>query len=261
MKTKRQIIKIDEDLCDGCEQCIPACPEGALQIVAGVAKLVREGYCDGLGACLGECPRGALTVEEREVDEYDEGGVIEHLKTNAPERLGDHMMHLSEHGMAPSGLSACPSSRTMHWGDPGEGDRSSAEGASGGGEPTVPLSSELRQWPIQLHLVNPLAPYFKDADLVLVADCVPFAYANFHNDLLKGKAVAIACPKLDDTRPYVSKLVRMIDHANLKSLKVIVMEVPCCSGLIGMAREAIGQAARPIPIESVVIGVKGELRG
>ncbi len=260
MKIKRQIIRIDEELCDGCALCIPACPEGALQIVDGVARLVREGYCDGLGACLGECPQGALTVEEREVDEYDEGGVIEHLKANAPDRLEDHVMHLREHGMAPAGMSACPSARAMQWNEHYESGRSSAGGA-GGGEPAEPLSSELRQWPIQLHLVNPLAPYFKDADLVLVADCVPFAYANFHNDFLKGKAVAIACPKLDDTRPYVTKLVSMIDHANLKSIKVIVIEVPCCSGLVGMAREAIELAERSIPLEYVVIGVKGEVRG
>ena len=233
MKTKRQIIRIDEKLCDGCGLCIPACPEGALQIIDGVARLVREGYCDGLGACLGECPQGALTVEETEVDEYDETGVIEHLKANSPDRLGDHIKHLREHGMAPAG-----------------------EGAAG---PRV--SSELRQWPIQLHLVNPIAPYFKDADLVLVADCVPFAYANFHNDFLKGKAVAIACPKLDDTGPYIAKLTRMIDIANLKSMKVVVMEVPCCSGLVGMAREAIKQAERSIPLEYVVIGVKGDAIG
>jgi ferredoxin len=275
MKIKRQIIRIDEDLCDGCEQCIPACPEGALQIVGGVAKVVKEGFCDGLGACLGECPQGALTIEEREVDEYDEEGVIEHLKKNAPDRLDDHMEHLREHGMAqaenkgalshpapgemrsklpPGG--GCPSARLMQWGAEGN------DGSPAGREAVpVGLASELRQWPIQLHLVNPVAPYFKDADLVLVADCVPFAYANFHNDFLKGKAVAIACPKLDDTRPYIQKLTQMIDHANIKSMKVVVMEVPCCSGLVGMAREAVSSANRPIPMEYVVIGIKGGVRG
>ncbi len=278
MKVKRQIIRIDEDLCDGCEQCIPACPEGALQIVDGVAKLVTEGYCDGLGACLGECPQGALSVEEREVESYDEEGVIEHLSQNAPDRLDEHMRHLREHGLAPasstSGQAAgaqgagaqaargplpgggCPSARLMQW---SVEDKSSGA-PSGGGEAPVSLSSELRQWPIQLHLVNPLAPYFKDADLVLAADCVPFAYANFHNDFLKGKAVAIACPKLDDTGPYVAKLTRMIDHANLKSIKVVVMEVPCCSGLVHMAREAVMRAGRSIPIEYVIVGVKGGKR-
>ena len=279
MKVKRQIIRIDEDLCDGCEQCIPACPEGALQIVDGVAKLVTEAYCDGLGACLGDCPQGALSVEEREVEGYDEVGVIEHLRQNAPDRLDEHMRHLRERGLTPAsstsgqaagargggaqaargplpGGGGCPSARLMQW----SVEDQSSGAPSGGGEAAVSLSSELRQWPIQLHLVNPLAPYFKDADLVLAADCVPFAYANFHNDFLKGKAVAIACPKLDDTRPYVAKLKRMIDHASLKSIKVVVMEVPCCSGLVHMAREAVMGAGRSIPIEYVIVGVKGGKR-
>jgi NAD-dependent dihydropyrimidine dehydrogenase PreA subunit len=277
MKVKRQIIRIDEELCDGCELCIPACPEGALQIVDGVAKVVKEGFCDGLGACLGECPQGALTIEEKEVDEYDEEGVIEHLKKNAPDRLDDHMQHLREHGMAPPGVGGalaheapgemktklpggggCPSARLMQWGVENAGE---AATAGGGAAAPASLASELRQWPIQLHLVNPIAPYFKDADLVLVADCVPFAYANFHDDFLKGKAVAIACPKLDDTRPYIAKLTQMIDLANLKSMKVVVMEVPCCSGLVGMAREAVASAKRSVPLEYVVIGIKGGVKG
>lgn len=291
MKIKRQVIRIDEDLCDGCEQCIPACPEGALQIVDGVAKVVKEGFCDGLGACLGDCPQGALTIEEKEVDEYDEEGVIEHLKKNAPERLDEHMRHLKEHGMAPEsdgpavaahaasmgarpgagvGPSApdgpvelqmpsgagCPSARLLRWKSEGGGEKA----AAGTGVAGALISSELRQWPIQLHLVSPMAPYFRDADLVLVADCVPFAYANFHNDFLKDKAVAIACPKLDDTRPYVQKLTQMVDVGKLKSIKVVVMEVPCCNGLVQMARQAIEQAQRSIPIEYVVIGVKGDVK-
>ena len=276
MKLKRQIIRIDEDLCDGCEQCIPACPEGALQIIDGVAKVVKEGFCDGLGACLGDCPQGALSIEEKEVDEYDEDGVIAHLKENAPDRLDDHMKHLQEHGMAPAENKSelkheapgemrtkppadggCPSARLMQWGTEGDGG---AAAAGGGATAPAQLASELRQWPIQLHLVNPVAPYFKDADLVLVADCVPFAYANFHNDFLKGKAIAIACPKLDDTRPYIQKLTQMVDSANLKSMKVVVMEVPCCTGLVGMAREAVAGAKRSIPLEYVVIGLKGGVK-
>ena len=267
MKLKRQIIRIDEDLCDGCEQCIPACPEGALQIIDGVAKVVKEGFCDGLGACLGDCPQGALSIEEKEVDEYDEDGVIAHLKENAPDRLDDHMKHLQEHGMAPAENKSelklpagggCPSARLMQWGTEGNGG---AAAAGGGATAPAQLASELRQWPIQLHLVNPVAPYFKDADLVLVADCVPFAYANFHNDFLKGKAIAIACPKLDDTRPYIQKLTQMVDSANLKSMKVVVMEVPCCTGLVGMAREAVAGAKRSIPLEYVVISLKGGVKG
>lgn len=247
---KRKIIKIDESLCDGCGLCIPACPEGALQIVNGKAKLVKESFCDGLGACLGDCPQNALQVVEAEVDEYDEAGVIEHIKQNAPDKLDAHIKHLQEHSLElaqqPT-FSGCSSSRVMQFEAKSQSDIKTN------------FESQLRQWPIQLHLVPPIAPYFQNADLVLVADCVPFAYPNFHSDFLKRNAIAIACPKLDDVSPYVQKISQIIKFSNLKSLKVVVMEVPCCSGLVRIAQQAVKLAESNLPVEVVVVGIKGNV--
>ena len=253
-KVKRKTIRIDEEKCDGCGLCIPSCPEGALQIVDGKARLVRESFCDGLGACLGDCPRGALTVEEKEVDEYDEEGVIGHIKETSPELLEKHLAHLREHAHelpqhhSHKGISSCPSAQMLHW-----------KQKEGVGEEAARVSSELRQWPIQLHLVPPHAPYLRNADLALVADCVPFAYANFHADFLKGNAIAIGCPKLDDLGAYVSKITQILENADIKSIKVVHMEVPCCHGLIQAVREAIRRSGKDVPVETVIIGVKGEV--
>jgi Pyruvate/2-oxoacid:ferredoxin oxidoreductase delta subunit len=244
-KVKRKIIKIDEEKCDGCELCIPACPEGALQIVDGKAKLVKENFCDGLGACLGECPQGALSIEEQEVEEYNEEGVIAHLK-KSPKLLEKHLKHLKEHAHE---ITACPSAQMLHW------ERKEEEVKE-----KVGVSSELRQWPIQLHLVPPDAPYFQNADLILVADCVPFAYANFHTDFLKGKSIAIGCPKLDDIDAYVNKIEQIIENSNIKSLKVVHMEVPCCHGLVHIAKEALSRSGKDIPFESVIISIKVETK-
>ena len=254
-KLQRKTIKIDEEKCDGCGLCIPSCPEGALQIVDGKAKLVKESFCDGLGACLGECPRGALAIEEKEVEEYDEEGVIAHIKEKSPELLEKHLKHLKEHAHelpeyhSHAGISSCPSARMLHWKE--------KETAI---EEEVKISSELRQWPIQLHLVPPHAPYFQNADLVLVADCVPFAYANFHSDFLKGKTIAIGCPKLDDISAYVSKVTQILESSDIKSVKVVHMEVPCCYGLVHIAREALSKSGKDIPFETVMIGIKGEVK-
>jgi ferredoxin len=249
---KRKIIKIDESLCDGCALCIPSCPEGTLQIINGKAKLVKESFCDGLGACSGDCPTGALTVVEVNADEYDEVGVTEHLKTSAPEKLADHLNHLNAHRhemkvfSPPQSFCGCPSSRAMYF------------------EPTTSKetntrsSSQLRQWPIQLHLVQPNAQYFKNADIILVADCVPFAYPNFHDDFLKGNAVAIGCPKLDDVHAYVDKVTQIFRHAEPKSIKVVIMEVPCCSGLAQIARQSLQNAGLEIPLEIIIIGIRGD---
>jgi NAD-dependent dihydropyrimidine dehydrogenase PreA subunit len=223
-KVKRKIIRIDEEKCDGCGLCIPSCPEGALQIIGGKARLVKESFCDGLGACLGTCPKGALTIEEKEVEEYDEEGVIAHLKGKSPEFLEKHLKH-----------------------------REVKEG--------VRISSELRQWPIQLHLVSSRAPYFQNAELILVADCVPFAYANFHTDFLRGKAIAIGCPKLDDLSAYGEKIKEIISSSGIKSLRVIHMEVPCCFGLVHIAQKALAKSGKDIPLETTVIGIDGEIRG
>jgi ferredoxin len=252
-KVKRKIIKIDEEKCDGCGLCIPSCPEGALQIIDGKAKLVKESFCDGLGACLGECPLGALTIEEEEVEEYDEEGVIAHIKEESPELLEKHLKHLKEHAHelpeyhSHPKITSCPSAQMLHW------ERHEAV------KPEVRISSELRQWPIQLHLVPPHAPYFQNADLVLVADCVPFAYANFHLDFLKGKAIAIGCPKLDDIGAYVNKVTQILESSDVKSLKVVYMEVPCCYGLVHVAREALRKSGKDIPLETVMVGIRGEI--
>lgn len=253
-KVKRKTIRIDEEKCDGCGLCIPSCPEGALQIIDGKAKLVKESFCDGLGACLGDCPRGALAIEEKEVEEYDEERVIARIKEKSPELLEKHLAHLKEHAHelpechSHAGISSCPSARMLQW--------EKREEAVGEG---VRASSELRQWPIQLHLVPPYAPYFRNADLVLVADCVPFAYANFHHDFLKGKAIAIGCPKLDDLTAYIGKVTQILESSDIKSVKVVHMEVPCCHGLVHIVREALKKAGKDIPFETVTIGVKGEV--
>jgi ferredoxin len=250
---RRKVITIDEEKCNGCGACIPACPEGALQIIDGKARLVKVSFCDGLGACLGECPQGALIIEEKEVESYDEEGVIAHIRATSPELLEKHLAHLREHtAELPSlhsntGIATCPSAQVLHWED-------------GGGETGRPASarSELRQWPIQLHLAPPDAPYFQGADLVLVADCVPFAYANFHADFMKEKAIAIGCPKLDDVDAYIDKVTQILTQANPRSLTVVHMEVPCCYGLVQIARWALKRSGKDIPIEDAVIGIAAD---
>jgi ferredoxin len=250
---RRKVITIDEEKCNGCGACIPACPEGALQIIDGKARLVKVSFCDGLGACLGECPQGALIIEEQEVESYDEEGVIAHIQATSPELLEKHLAHLREHAdELPSlhsnpGIAACSSAQVLRWEE--------REGESGGAAAT---RSELRQWPIQLHLVPSDAPYFQGADLVLVADCVPFAYANFHADFMKGKAIAIGCPKLDDVDAYIDKVTQILTQANPKSLTVVHMEVPCCYGLVQIARWALKRSGKDIPIEDVVIAIAAD---
>ena len=258
MKVLRKIIQIDEEKCDGCGLCIPSCPEGALQIVdtpsGPKVRLMKESFCDGLGACLGDCPRGALTVVGEEVEEYDEEGVIAHIKQKSPELLERHLAHLKEHAEelpqhhSHTRVSSCPSAQMLHW-----KERKKISNQK------VKLDSELRQWPIQLHLVPPAAPYFQNADLAIVADCVPFAYANFHPDFLKGKAIVIGCPKLDDVDAYVEKVSQIIKTGKPKSIKILHMEVPCCFGLLHIVRKAIDLSGKDIPLEAIVIGIKGEI--
>jgi len=253
MMVKRKIIKIDESLCDGCALCIPSCPEGALQIIDGKAKLVKESFCDGLGACLGDCPQGALKIVETNTEEYDEVGVIQHIKTNSPDKLRSHIEHMNHHKNELSGHSqqsqfiGCPSSRVMQFDGPSESER------------TLRASSQLRQWPIQLHLVPPTAPYFKNANICFVADCVPFAYANFHSDILAGNAVAVGCPKLDDVQSYSEKVEQIFRNSAPRSITVVIMEVPCCSGLISIAVQAAINAGIKMPIEYIVISIRGEI--
>jgi ferredoxin len=274
-KTKRQIITIDEEKCDGCGACVPSCVEGALQVVNGKARLMKEDFCDGLGACLGECPQGALHVVEMAVDAYDEPAVLSFLQQTAPDRVEKHVAHLRAHGMtsslnpAPVGVAACP----VVDGRPQTADRRPAREneAAVSGRPSAVIAlltpnetpsaptrarSELRQWPVQLHLLPPQAPFFQDAELYLIADCVPFAYPDLHADFLKDHAVAVGCPKLDDGRAYIVKLVEILRSNDIRSLKVIRMEVPCCGGLEFIATQALAQSGKNIPIDSVVVGVR-----
>ena len=250
---KRKIINIDESLCDGCELCIPSCPEGALQIIDGKARLVKESFCDGLGACLGDCPTGALTITEVTADEYDHSGVVNHLQMNAPEKVNAHIRHLTQNKdmsrYKNTGIGGCPSSTVMSF--------ETMQSA-----PKVRRNvSQLQQWPIQLHLLPPNAPYFKNANIVLVADCVPFAYSDFHSDFMAGNAIAIGCPKLDDADAYIAKISRIFELSDPKSIKVVVMEVPCCSGLVSIAGQAANSAKITIPIEVIVIGIRGNIVG
>jgi Pyruvate/2-oxoacid:ferredoxin oxidoreductase delta subunit len=247
---KREIIKIDESKCDGCGLCVPECAEGAIQIIEGKAKLVADTYCDGLGACLGHCPQAAISVEEREAEEFDKSRAASH----PPKAIGRHANVIRLDARAPA-LSecdggGCPGARSMRFGPVGV--EAPARGET--------LTSMLSHWPIQLHLMSPQASQYQGRDILLAADCVPFAYPDFHRRLLADHALAIACPKLDDGQEiYVEKLAWLIERAEIKSLTVVIMEVPCCMGLLRLAQEAMVLAGRRVPVRSIVIGVRGEI--
>ena len=254
-KTLRKIVKIDEEKCNGCGVCVPACAEGALQIIDGKARLVSEKYCDGLGACLGECPQGAITIEEKEAVGFDEEAVKHHL-------------HAKEHAeeKVPCG---CPSTRVAQFERVEENlpcGCSSATVTQFEGTETGEVAREkiqpsmLRHWPVQLALVPPGAPFLQGADLLLAADCVPFAYAGFHQDFLKGRALLVACPKLDDFGAHLGKLTGILRRSDVKSITVVHMEVPCCSGLMHMVNQAIRLSGKNIPLKEVTIGMKGDIR-
>ncbi|TRO82693.1 ATP-binding protein [Trichloromonas acetexigens] len=253
----REIVKIDEDKCNGCGDCVPGCAEGAIQIINGKAKLVADNLCDGLGACLGHCPMDAITIEKRQADEFDEAAVEEHLeKSVAPSAHGHGHSH--GHGGCPSAQVRSFAAPAGHGGGcPSAQERSFAAEKTAEDEVGV-RPSQLRQWPVQMHLVPPTAPFLKDADLLLAADCVPFAYADFHKDFLKDKALLIGCPKLDDGQAYLQKLTTMLQQNNIRSLTVLHMEVPCCSGLIAIARQALAASGKEIPLETIRIGIQGE---
>ena len=238
----RKIVKIDEEKCNGCGLCIPNCAEGALQIVDGKAKLVSEKFCDGLGACLRHCPEDAITVIDREAVEFDEKAVEAHL----------HKQKEAQPKPEPQPLfTGCPSSRAMHFKIP----ETQTEAVS-----NTPSVSMLSQWPVQLKLVPINAPYFQDADLLIAADCVPFAYPNFHQDFLKGKAVVVGCPKLDDVQYYKEKLTEIFKTNSIKSVTVPYMEVPCCFGLVKATEDAIAASGKNIPLKKVKIGIRGEIK-
>ena len=236
-RTVRKIVTIDEEKCNGCGNCILACAEGALQIIDGKAKLISEKYCDGLGACLGECPQDAIIIEERTADEFDEEAVELHLEEKE---------HITEE--LPCG---CSSAMVTQF------DRQEAPRAVR--EETVDQQSMLSHWPVQLTLVPPTAPFLQGADLVLAADCVPFAYAGFHQDFLRDHSLLVACPKLDDFQAHLKKLTDILSHSQVKSLTLAHMEVPCCYGLVHMAKQAIQLSGKDIPFKEVTIGIKGDL--
>jgi NAD-dependent dihydropyrimidine dehydrogenase PreA subunit len=236
-KTIRKIVKIDEEKCTGCGACIISCAEGALEIIDGKARLISEKYCDGLGNCL-DCPEGAISIEEREAEDFDEVAVAEHLK----EPEGEDTL-------------ACGcSSATVTTFDRKEETDAPPE------TPRRTIPSRLSHWPVQLTLVPPSAPFLKGADLVLAADCVPFAYAGFHQDFLgENKALLVACPKLDDFQAHQEKLNQVLKQSGIKSLTVVHMEVPCCSGLVHMARQAILASGNVVPFADVTISARGEI--
>jgi NAD-dependent dihydropyrimidine dehydrogenase PreA subunit len=251
----RKIIEIDEARCDGCGDCIPSCAEGALAVVGGKVRLVRDILCDGLGACLGTCEKGALRVVEREAPAFDEAAVHLYLATRDRQPLPAAAAALASPAPAPVG---CPGSRPV--------DLAPRRGLAvvPSGPVAVPSrapvgGSKLGQWPVQLELVSPGAPYFRDADLLVAADCVPFAYARFHDDFLEGKRLVVGCPKLDDNQGYVVKLAEILRRGTIRSVTVVKMVVPCCGGIAMAARQAIGLAGKSVPYREITVGIDGGL--
>lgn len=299
----REMVKIDEDLCNGCGECVPNCHEGALQIIDNKARLISDLLCDGLGACIGHCPLGAITIEKREAEDYNETKVMELMVEKGKNTVIAHLKHLKDHneiaflkegvrflraneaiipfsvdevievvhnhGQKPkthapaAGQShvharpmahvggGCPGSQAMSF----ESREMAVDNS-----PAVSAQSQLRQWPVQMHLINPAANYFQSADLLIAADCVSYALGNFHQQYLKGKSLAIACPKLDsgmDT--YLQKTIALIDQAKVNTITVMIMSVPCCGGLLQMVKTAASQASRKVPIKLAIVSVEGEI--
>lgn len=288
----RDVIRIDEEKCNGCGACIPGCHEGALQVIDGKAVLISDLMCDGLGACLGHCPEGALSIEKREAIPYDEVKVMQEMVKKGKNVVKAHLEHLRSHKenelerqaikflqenrgmltfepsevmdkqpamgyvqMQPSGghVQACPGSRSYAF-------SSAAPGRENQPSFAHPADSRLTHWPVQMHLINPVAPHFMNADLLLCADCVGYAMGNFHSSWLAAKKLAIACPKLDSNKEiYTEKLIRLIDEARVNTLTVMMMEVPCCGGLLQLVKTALAHAGRKVPVKKVVVSVKGEV--
>lgn len=288
----REIVKIDEDLCNGCGQCVPNCHEGALQMIDGKARLISDLMCDGLGACIGHCPEGAITIEKREATPYNETEVMKEMVLKGKNTVVAHLKHLQDHnetGFLKEGLDflksnaatlsfdfedvldelhdnkpkaqsgcatgGCPGSKTVVFDAPSKPSK-----MGGFAVASAAQVSELRQWPVQLHLVNTMAPYFQKADLLLAADCTAFSMGNFHSEWLKGRALAIACPKLDHgAEAYINKLAMLIEEAKINTITVMMMEVPCCGGLLHMVNEARQMCYRKVPVKKIVVSIKGEI--
>jgi ferredoxin len=284
---KRKVITIDHELCNGCGLCLPNCPEGALQLIDGKARLVFDLFCDGLGACMGTCPLGAIHVEEREAEPYDEQKVMVHIAPQGEHVIRAHLAHLAAHneqqyleqarrylkdhglalpteledsgccssqsGAAEKEAPCCPGARTIN-------RREDAMQQQSQGQPFGTQPAELQTWPLQLQLLNPQASFFANADMLIAADCVAFAYARFHSDFLKGKVPIIFCPKLDRTiDQYLAKLTEIFQLHPIRSLHVVHMEVPCCSGTVALTRQALAAAGKEIPFHEYTISLQGKL--
>jgi len=248
IRAARKIIEIDEDKCNGCGLCIPNCREGALQIVGGKARLVSDRYCDGLGACLGVCPQGAIRIVERPAEAFDEKAAA-----------GQKKMHPSGDGAAAGRCpltGGCPSARVLDL----TGRLQARRASTGAGRKTESAVSELRNWPVQLALVPVDAPYLQDADVLLAADCAGFSCPDFHQDLLSGKVLLVACPKLDQADLYADKLARMFQQNRIRSLTIARMEVPCCGGLNVIVEEALARAGKEIPVEKIIVTIEGAIK-
>jgi NAD-dependent dihydropyrimidine dehydrogenase PreA subunit len=254
----REVVLIDEQKCDGCGLCIPSCREGALRIVDGKARLVSDRLCDGLGACLGHCPKGAITVERREADAFDDRAAVAATRS-LPAHGAPAATHLSELRVR-SGVHAggCPGSRMAQWTAASGVVAGSAEAAANP-TPAHTAPSELRHWPVQLRLLSPQAAVLHGARLLVAADCVPVAYADFHASFLRGRAVVVACPKLDDPTGYVEKLAAMIAANDLKDITVVRMEVPCCAGILHAVLEARRLAGVNLPVREVIVSIRGQV--
>lgn len=237
---RRKIITIDEEKCDGCGNCVPACAEGALEIVDGKARLVSEVYCDGLGACLGECPQDAITIEEREAEEFD------------LEAAEHHLAEREEKAAEAEGFTGCPGAASRML-DRGEAQ---SEAASQDG---VQMPSQLGNWPVQLRLVPVRAPYFDSSKLLIAADCTAFAFGDFHRLLLSGTTLLVGCPKLDDADLYRRKLAQIFIQNDVREVEIVYMEVPCCHGLVHLVQRAIEDSEKKIPLTLTKIGVKGDI--
>jgi ferredoxin len=277
MPASRKIIRVDEEKCTGCGQCIPNCPEGALQVIDGKARLISDLFCDGLGACVGTCPEGAMTVEERPAEPYDEARVMAGIVKAGPNTIAAHLKHLKDHGACdwyndavaylkehgipvPAGQKSDCGCQTLACGCSGSHVRElPAQSTIDNRESTMePRPSLLRNWPIQLTLVPVSAPYLKGADLLIAADCVAASHPDFHEALVRGRVLIIACPKLDDAEAYLAKLTAMFRENAPNSVTVAHMTVPCCFGLVGLVKQAIADSGRVIPFAAVTIDTDGK---
>lgn len=296
----REMVKINEALCNGCGLCVPGCHEGALQIIDGKARLISDLMCDGLGACLGQCPQGAISIEKREAGAYDEASVVALMIPKGKNTLIAHLKHLKDHqeitylkqgvnylrehkgdlgfslqevidavhGNQPQPVmvshphehsGGCPGSRAMEIERPAKKEAAAvAAVAASVSSDEASGASELRQWPVQMHLINPQAPYYRNADVLIAADCVAYAMGDFHQHYLKGKSLAIACPKLDaNTDVYLNKITAMIDYAHINTITVMIMQVPCCGGLLQIVNRAVSAAQRKIPVKLMMVSLEG----